>query len=192
MTSESESTASDITAPPKDYRLLVPRDWFRIDLTRQGWRTQLKTFVNRQAEGKNVPAEAKQEAWATLRNTAEAGVRNGALEFFLRSEADGGGVLPASLIVSLIPRTGSLTPNDLRESFEAKAQQHPYPADVSTVVLPAGEAVRIRTATALDLYVRMPGGVGYLVLAFVVPVTGMTGSMYRLCESIAESLRWIV
>ncbi|MGW1053943.1 hypothetical protein [Streptomyces sp. NPDC002521] len=187
MTSESE-----ISAPPKDYRLLVPRDWFRVDLTRQGWRAQLKTFVDRQAEGKYVPAEAKQEVWAALRNTAEAGVRGGALEFFLRPEVGGGGILPASLIVSLIPRTGSLTPRELQESFKAKEQQHTHPADVSTVELPAGEAAQIRTATTMDLYVRMPGGVGYLVLAFAVPVGGVTGPMHRLCESIAESLRWIV
>src|ERR1700745_1579160 len=101
------------TAPPKDYRLLVPRDWFRIDLTQERWRAQLKTFVDHQADGKNVPAEIKQETWATLRNTAEAGVRAGALEFFLRPELEGGDILPASLIVSLIPRPGGLTPSDL-------------------------------------------------------------------------------
>ncbi|MDO0926331.1 hypothetical protein QQY24_13190 [Streptomyces sp. TG1A-8] len=186
MTTKHESTAL-----PKDYRLLVPRDWFRIDLGRRGWRAQLKTFVDHQAEGKNVPAEVKQDAWAALRNTAEAGIRNGALEFFLRSEV-GGGVLPASLIVSLIPRTGSLTPRDLQESFEAGERQHADAVEVSVLPLPAGEAVRVRTGTTMDVYVQMPGDAGYLVLAFAVPVSGMAGPMHRLCESIAESLRWIV
>ena len=181
----------DVTAPPKDYRLLVPRDWFRIDLTQDRWRAQLKTFVDHQAEGKNVRAEAKQETWATLRNTAEAGVRGGALEFFLRPELEGGGILPASLIVSLIPRTGSLTPQDLQESFEAKERQNARVAEVSTLSLPAGETVRVLTPTTMDLYVQMPGAVGYLVLAFAVPLSGVTGPMYRLCASIAESLRWI-
>ncbi|MCX5559825.1 hypothetical protein [Streptomyces sp. NBC_00038] len=180
------------SAPPKDYQLLVPRDWFRIDLTQDRWRGQLKTFVDRQAEGKNVPAEAKQEAWATLRNTAEAGVRGGALEFFLRPELDDGSVMPASLIVSLIPRTGPVTPQDLLESFEAKEQQKGRAAKVSAVGLPAGETVLILTSTSMDLYVHMPGAVGYLALAFEVPVTGITGPMYRLCTSIAESLRWVV
>ncbi|MET7380002.1 hypothetical protein ABZT08_14490 [Streptomyces sp. NPDC005526] len=181
----------DIDAPPKDYRLLVPRDWFRVDLTQDRWRAQLKTFVDRQAEGKGVPAEAKQEAWAALRNTAETGVRAGALEFFLRPELDDGSVVPASLIVSLIPRTGTLMPEDLRQSFEAK-QNERSAAELSTVTLPAGEAVQIVTATTMDLYVHMPGAVGYLVLAFAVPVSGMNGPMNRLCTSIAESLRWIV
>ncbi|MER7178283.1 hypothetical protein ABT404_02100 [Streptomyces hyaluromycini] len=186
------TTEPDATAPPKDYRLLVPRDWFRIDLTQDRWRAQLKTFVDHQAEGKNVPAEIKQETWATLRNTAEAGVRAGALEFFLRPELEGGGILPASLIVSLIPRTGGLTPRDLRTTLEAKQRQNPAAVEISTVALPAGETVRVVGPTTLDLYIQMPGGVGYLALAFAVPLSGVTGPMRRLCDSIAESLRWIV
>ncbi|MEV7321786.1 hypothetical protein [Streptomyces sp. NPDC093970] len=186
------TTEPDATAPPKDYRLLVPRDWFRIDLTEERWRAQLKTFVDHQAAGKAVPAEIKQEAWAILRNTAEAGVRTGALEFFLRPELEGGGILPVSLIVSLIPRPGGLTPRDLRDSLEAKQRQNPAAVEITTVTLPAGETVRVAGPTTLDLYVWMPGGVGYLALAFAVPLSGLTGPMGRLCDSIAESLRWIV
>ncbi|SEE77352.1 hypothetical protein [Streptomyces sp. Ag109_O5-10] len=186
------TTEPDATAPPRDYRLLVPRDWFRIDLTQERWRAQLKTFVDHQADGKNVPAEIKQETWATLRNTAEAGVRAGALEFFLRPELEDGRILPASLIVSLLPRPGGLTPQDLRELLEAKQRQNPAAVEVSSVALPAGEAVRVVGPTTLDLYVQMPGGVGYLALAFAVPLSGVTGPMRRLCDSIAESLRWIL
>ncbi|MFJ4783380.1 hypothetical protein [Streptomyces sp. NPDC088794] len=183
---------SDATAPPSDYRLLVPRDWFRIDLTQDRWRAQLKTFVDHQAEGRGAPAETKQEVWVTLRNTAEAGVRNGALEFFLKPELDDGGILPASLIVSLIPRTGSLTPDGLRASFEARGGTDAQDTEVSIIGLPAGETVRIRTPTTMDLYVQMPGAVGYLVLGFAIPLGGTTGPMYRLCSAIGESLRWIV
>ncbi|MCH5676633.1 hypothetical protein [Streptomyces gilvus] len=182
----------DLTAPPKDYRLLVPRDWFRIDLTQDRWRAQLKTFVDYQAEGKNVPAETKQETWAVLRNTAETGVRCGALEFFLRPELDRGVILPASLTVSLIPRTESVTPQDLKQIMEAKQAQNATAGEVSILALPAGEAVRILTPTTMDLYVQMPGAVGYLVLAFAVPLSRVNGPMYRLCMSISESLCWIV
>ncbi|MEU2334886.1 hypothetical protein ABZ608_15070 [Streptomyces sp. NPDC013172] len=186
------STGPDVTAPPKDYRLLVPRDWFRIDLTRERWRAQLKTFVDHQAEGKNVPAELKQETWATLRNTAEAAVRTGALEFFLRPELEGGGILPASLLVSLIPGPGGPTPGQLQESLAAEQRQAASDVEVSTLLLPAGETVRVLAPTTMDLYVQMPGAVGYLALAFAVPLSGVTGPMRRLCESIAGSLRWIV
>ncbi|MEV7147298.1 hypothetical protein AB0O05_12485 [Streptomyces sp. NPDC093084] len=187
------TTEPAATAPPRDYRLLVPRDWFRIDLTEERWRAQLKTFVDHQAEGKNVSADLRQETWAVLRNTAEAAVRTGALEFFLRPDLEGGGVLPASLVVSLIPRAEGLSARDLQESLRAgSAQSDGFSPAISTVVLPAGEAVRVLGPTTLDLYVQMPGGVGYLVLAFAVPLDGVAGPMRRLCESIAESLRWIL
>ncbi|MFJ2608880.1 hypothetical protein ACIO13_28455 [Streptomyces sp. NPDC087425] len=179
------------TAPPRDYRLLVPRDWFRIDLVQDRWRAQLKTFVDHQAKGRNVPAETMREVWTTLRNTAEAGVRNGALEFFLRPELDDGTILPATLIVSLIPRPGALAPPALRDTLEAREARSGRDAEVSVMVLPAGETVRVLTPTTMDLYVQMPGGVGYLVMAFAVPLSDVTGPMHRLCASMAESLRWI-
>ncbi|MEU0432773.1 hypothetical protein [Streptomyces sp. NPDC006290] len=186
------TTGPDVSAPPKDYRLLVPREWFRIDLGQDRWRRQLKTFVDLQAAGKNVPAQAKQEAWAGLRNTAESAVANGALEFFLRPELDDGSIMPVSLIVSLLPHPGSPTPKDLLASFEEMEHRNGRGAEVSIVALPAGETVRIRTRTTLDLYVHMPGTTGYLVLGFVVPLTGVVGPMERLCTSIAGSLRWIM
>jgi hypothetical protein len=82
---------------PRDYQLLVPREWFRIDLMQDRWRAQLKTFVDRQAEGRCVPAELQHDVLATLRNTAEAGRARGAMEFFLPGsnfgslKAQGGG-----------------------------------------------------------------------------------------------------
>ncbi|MET9409464.1 hypothetical protein ABZX90_27415 [Streptomyces sp. NPDC002935] len=186
------TTGPDVSARPKDYRLLIPREWFRIDLVQERWRRQLKTFVDLQADGKNVPAEAKQEAWASLRNTAESAVANGALEFFLRPELHDGSIMPVSLIVSLIPSPGSPTPKDLLASFEEREHRSGRGTEVSIVALPAGEAVQIRTRTTLDLYIHMPGTVGYLVLGFVVPLTGVIGPMERLCTSIAGSLRWIM
>jgi hypothetical protein len=186
------TTGPDVSAVPKDYRLLVPRDWFRVDLGQDRWRGQLKTFVDRQAEGRNVPAEVKQEAWASLRNTAECAVASGALEFFLRPELDDGSLMPVSLIVALLPRPGSPTPNDLLASFAEMEHRNGRGAEVSLVSLPAGETVRIRTRSTLDLYIQMPGTTGCLVLGFVVPLTGVVGPMERLCTSIAGSLRWIM
>lgn len=186
------TSGADVSARPKDYRLLVPRDWFRIDLVQDRWRKQLKTFVDLQAGGKNVPAELKQEAWASLRNTAESAVVNGALEFFLRPDLDDDSIMPVSLVVSLIPKPGAPTSGDLVASFQEREQRSGRGAEVSITVLPAGEAVRISTATTLDLYVHMPGAAGFLVLGFVVPLTGVTGAMERLCNSIAGSLRWIM
>ncbi|MCP9991354.1 hypothetical protein LUX09_13985 [Streptomyces albogriseolus] len=51
MSESSESGAAPVTAGARDYRLLVPREWFRVDLTQDRWRRQLKTFVEKQADG---------------------------------------------------------------------------------------------------------------------------------------------
>lgn len=174
--------------PPDDYRLLVPRDWFRIDLTLERWRPQLKTFVDRQTAGRTLSTEARRELWTTLRNTAESGVARGALELFLRAEA--GSAMPATLLVSLLPMRGALnTPP--KEFAAALAARRGDNADITVVPLPAGDTVRVTTATTLDLYVHMPADSGYLLLAFTAPLTGIAGPMGELCAAIGGSLRWV-
>ncbi|WP_329275819.1 hypothetical protein [Streptomyces sp. NBC_01451] len=177
---------------PEDYQLLVPRDWFRIDLTLDRWRSQLKTFVDQQTTRRPMPAEAKRELWTTLRNTAENGVAQGALELFLRTESAVAVATPtpATLLISLLPMRGPLNapPKELAKALSARRETA---ADVSVSSLPAGETVRVATTTTLDLYVQMPGEVGYLLLAFTVPLSGIESPLGELCEAIAGSLRWV-
>ncbi|MFJ9858158.1 hypothetical protein ACIRVN_11755 [Streptomyces albogriseolus] len=189
MTESSESGAAPVTAGARDYRLLVPREWFRIDLTQDRWRRQLKTFVEKQADGRQVPAELTRNVWATLRNTAEAGRARGAMEFYLLTLSRNGG-LPASLLVSLMPP--GERPAD-PEAFAAWIEvREGAGREAGVVDLPAGRAVRIAGSTSLDLHVVLPGGTGYLTLSFSAPVVGMSGPMLRLCEAIASSLHWVV
>ncbi|MGW2228069.1 hypothetical protein [Streptomyces formicae] len=179
-------------AVPRDYRLLVPRDWFRIDLTQDRWRGQLKTFVDRQAAGRGVSADLMRKVWSTLRNTAETGRTRGAMEFYLLTTSDDGG-MPASLLVSLVPlgRTPA-DPAAYAELLELRQPEEGGPQREITVVdLPAGPAVRVLGPTSLDFHVHMPGGTGYLMLAFAAPLTGMVGPMERLCEAMAGSLGWV-
>ncbi|QCX78418.1 hypothetical protein C9F11_24010 [Streptomyces sp. YIM 121038] len=184
----TERVGADV--PPEDYRLLVPRDWFRIDLTLDRWRPQLKTFADRQAARRGMSAEAARGLWATLRNTAESGAAQGAIELFLRSEISDTGATPATLLVSLLPMSGALyvTPQELARSV---TEHRGAATKVSVTRLPAGETVRVTTATTLDLYVNMPGKAGYLLLAFSVPLSGVESSLGGLCEAIAASLRWV-
>ncbi|MGV9502022.1 hypothetical protein ACWDQ0_27445 [Streptomyces sp. NPDC003642] len=189
------ATPSDASLPveaPRDYKLLVPREWFRIDLMQDRWRAQLKTFVDRQAEGRRVSAEITQNVWATLRNTAEVGRARGALELFLLTTTRDGR-LPASLIVSLIRLRGTpADPKEFAASLELRQPDGSGHRHVSVVDLQAGAAVRVLCATTLDVHVLMPGGAGYLTLSFSAPLTGMAGPMERLCDAIAGSLRWVL
>ncbi|MFE0175283.1 hypothetical protein ACFWZ2_23480 [Streptomyces sp. NPDC059002] len=181
-----------MAGPPSDYRLLVPRDWFRVDLTHERWRGQLKTFVDRESAAGSAPAQARREVWTTLRNTAEGGVARGALEFFLKTEPHETGHtgLPASLMVSLLPTPRGLAPETADLAATLAGRRGPA-SEITTVALGAGDTVRAATDATLDFHIRMPGGVGYLLLAFALPLSGTEGPMGNLCTAIAESLRWI-
>ncbi|GAA1921742.1 hypothetical protein GCM10009837_53820 [Streptomyces durmitorensis] len=181
---------SDTVAPPSDYRILVPRDWFRVDLTQERWRGQLKTFVDRESGSGSAPEEVRRSLWTTLRNIAERGAADGALEFYLKTETPEGTAYPASLMVSLLPTPPGLAP-EVGELAQTLARRRGDASRVDAVELPAGDAVRATTDTTLDFHVRMPGGVGYLLLAFSVPLSGTEGPMGDLCEAIAYSLRWV-
>lgn len=177
-------------APPSDYRLLVPRDWFRVDLTHERWRRQLKTFVDKHAAGSGASAEVTRRIWTILRNTAEGGVAQGALEFFLRTESPDGAAVPASLLVAMAPSPRGLAPqaDDFAHALAGRVEPN---TRVDVIELPAGKAVRALTETTLDFHVRMPGEVGYLHLAFSIPLSGTDGPMGNLCDAIAHSLRWV-
>ncbi|MGW0530959.1 hypothetical protein [Streptomyces sp. NPDC003032] len=198
MTESPHTDALPRAAVPRDYRLLVPRDWFRVDLTQDRWRGTLKTFVDRQAEGRRVSPELTRKVWASLRNTAEAGRARGAMEFFLLATSRDGG-MPASLLVSLMPL--GVTPAapqeyaawlELREPDEDDNGNEGGPhRRISVVDLPAGTTVRVLGPATLDLHVHMPGAAGYLTLSFAAPLIGMPGPMERLCDAIAGSLSWV-
>ncbi|MFC8129023.1 hypothetical protein [Streptomyces sp. NPDC057302] len=190
---ETDAAPLAATAIPTDYRLLVPREWFRVDLTQDRWRRHLKTFVDGQAQGRAVSADLTRTVWTTLRNTAEVGLARGAMEFYLLTTSQDGG-LPASLLVSLMPLGGSAADPRRYATYMAARESEDGAAgrQVSVVGLPAGTAVRVLGATSLDIHVHVPGGTGYLVLSFSAPVTGMSGAMERLCEAMAGSLRWVM
>ncbi|MGC4984869.1 MULTISPECIES: hypothetical protein [unclassified Streptomyces] len=174
---------------PSDYRLLVPRDWFRVDLTHDRWRRQLKTFVDKESEGSRVPAEAARNLWATLRNTAEGSLARGGLEFFLKTESPGS-ALPASLLISLAATPRGSAPELVDFASELARRLGPE-AEVDVLTLPAGGTVRAITKTAVDFHVHMPGGIGYLHLAFSLPLSGTESPMGELCDAMAHSLRWV-
>ncbi|MFD5281972.1 hypothetical protein [Streptomyces rubrogriseus] len=183
-------TTTRRSRPPDDYRLLVPRDWFRIDLMVDRWRPQLKKFVDQQATRRQMSTDAGRELWASLRNAVETGVSQGALELYLRTDVVAGTGAPATLMVSLLPMRDALqaSPEEFAQALRGREEGG---ATVSVSSLPAGPCVRVSTTTALDYYVEMPGGAGYILLSFTVPLSGVQSPLGELCEAMAGSLRWI-
>lgn len=191
MKESSEVGATSTVGGARDYRLLVPREWFRIDLMQDRWRGQLKTFVEKQAEGRPVPAELTRNVWVTLRNTAEAGRARGAMEFYLLTVSRDV-ALPASLLVSLMPLGETRAdPQKFAAWLEVREAEDGPRRQVTVVDLPAGPAVRVLAPTTLSVHALLPDAVGYLTLAFSAPLTGMSGPMERLCDAIVGSLRWV-
>ncbi|MGW4820943.1 hypothetical protein ACWEP4_18615 [Streptomyces sp. NPDC004227] len=161
-----------------------------MDLTQERWRRQLKTFVDKESAGSGTPPEAVRSIWATLRNAAEKGVAQGALEFFLKTESPSGSALPASLLISLVQTPRGLAPEQDEFAQELARRRGPG-SEVQCIELPAGRTVRAVTETTMDYHVHMPGGVGYLHLAFGMPLNGTKSAMGELCDAMAHSLRWV-
>ncbi|WP_437057992.1 hypothetical protein [Streptomyces sp. enrichment culture] len=129
--------------------------------------------------------------WTTLRNTAEAGHARGAMEFFLLTTSEHGG-MPASLLVSSLPLRGkSADPAKYAAWLKLRHGEGQDRKEVSMVELAAGPAVRVTSSTTLDFHVGMPGGIGYLTLCFSAPLTGISAPMEQLCDAVAGSLRWV-
>ncbi|MFD5023995.1 hypothetical protein [Streptomyces sp. NPDC058373] len=175
-------------APPDDFRLLVPRDWFRIDLCQDRWRPQLKLYADRRAAEHRMSSATRAELWKALRNVTEAGVARGALEIYLRADTAESAVTPVSLLVSLMA-TGELPADGADSLADLLAERHPA-ATVTRPPHPAGPAVLVTTAESLDLYVEIPARRGFLHLSFRIPVSGTGSPMGELCRAIGGSLRW--
>ncbi len=98
--------------------------------------------------------------------------------------------MSTSLLISWPPTPRGVAPA-LEDFAEALAHRAGPRTDVAIIDLPAGRTVHVRGETTLDYHVLMPGDVGYLHLAFSVPLSGTEGPMGNLCDAMAHSLRWI-
>jgi len=103
--------------------------------------------------------------------------------------------LAASLVIFLVPPPGSqaVTAEELAASLAGAGRQ------VRLADLPAGTAVRVlrRTGSAdgtaaatLEVFVPVPHGGGWLLLAFSAPLGPLAGAMMKLFDAIAATLRW--
>ncbi|WP_419995871.1 hypothetical protein [Streptomyces boninensis] len=172
-------------APPSDYGLLVPREWFRVDLVRDGWRPQLKTFTDHHTSG--LDAERRQRLWRSLCAAAEAGVARGGLEFYLLPGLGPEAPVAASLIVSVLPPPVEAVARDaLLADLATRHGERAAP-----VQLDAGPAVAVESADGLDVYVPMPDGVGGCLVLTFDSAAGPLPELSRLYRAIAGSLRWI-
>jgi hypothetical protein len=180
--------------PAAGYRLVLPGGWFAIDLDPGRRERAVAALAERQfAAPDNAPhlkAQARQELLARARAAYEAG----GLEMFLSTQQVAGIPLAASLVIFLVPPPGpqAVTAEELAASLSGEGRQ------VRVADLPAGTAVWVLkrtettdgTAATLEVFVPVPRGGGWLLLAFSAPLGPLAPAMTRLFDAIAATLRW--
>lgn len=185
---------------PKDYQLVLPEGWSRIDVRPGPRKRGIARLVDAQFRGIDAAPALRQQLQGQLLEMAKAAHASGGIEIYLCHQDILGVPVPASLVVSLTPdgRDGrAITPQQLAETFGA--------GQATLVELPSGTAVRTRRRTVpepddptgnilpvtnLDLYVPVPASGRYLILAFSTMLDPLADAMVDLFDAIARTLRW--
>jgi hypothetical protein len=177
------------------YRLVVPADWYGVNLEPARREQSVAALVRKQFAGTdNAPhlkAQAKRELLARAVATHEAG----GIELFLSLQQVSGVPVPASLATFLLP------PDDGR----AVAVGHLARAlsgqerEVAVVDLPAGRSVRVLWsrsrasdpgAVVHEVFVPVPDSAWWLLLAFATPAGPLVRPLTALFDAICATLRW--
>ncbi|MEU1202817.1 hypothetical protein ABZ446_42310 [Streptomyces sp. NPDC005813] len=199
------------TAPPADYQLLLPDGWFRVRIDPEGRERSVDALLERQFAGIDNAPHIRRQVREDLLAQAVAAFQDGGIELYISLQDAGSLTIPASLLVTLLPPPpgGSLpTVHDLAGLLSADGD-----AEVSTVELPTGTAVRVRRMTGqsdrpapadvpggtdqmllsvtLDYQIPVPGAGAHLLLTFSTPLVQIADAMVELFEAVAGSLRWI-
>ena len=181
--------------PASGYRLTVPDGWFAVDLEPGRRERSVAALVDRQFAGIDNAPHLKAQAREQLLAQTLAAQAAGGLEMFLSLDPVAGIPLAASLVIFLVPPSGTqmATACDLARSL-ANDGRH-----ATVVGLPAGQAVRTAgrrsspdepdTAT-LEVFVPVPHNGEWLLLSFATPVSPLVPALTKLFDAICATLRW--
>ncbi|MFD5814900.1 hypothetical protein [Streptomyces sp. NPDC127038] len=190
-------------APPSDYRLAVPEGWERVVLDPERWSYRIDKLVRRGLRGTRATPRLQAALAERIRDQAEAAHANGGVEMYLVNQVIGQVPVSAGLVVTLLrppPGTAHGSLGDTALSLAAGG------ADVTTVDLPAGPAVRHLyrrrpapddpdgnklTVTHLDVHLAVPNSDLRLLLSFSTPMEPLADALVTLFDSIARTLQWM-
>ncbi|MFF4539174.1 hypothetical protein [Streptomyces aureus] len=190
-------------APPSDYRLAVPEGWERVVLDPARWPHRIDKLVQRGLRGTRATPQLKAALAERIRDQAEAAHANGGVEMYLVNQVIGQVPVSAGLVVTLLRPPSGTAPGGLADTAVALATSG---ADVSTVELPAGPAVRHLhrrrpapddpdgnklTVTHLDVHLAVPNSDLRLLLSFSTPMEPLAEALVTLFDSIARTLQWM-
>jgi hypothetical protein len=202
------------TTAASGYKLVVPDDWFSIELEPGRAERGIARLVNRQFAGISNAPHLKAQARRELMERAEAAAKAGGVEMFLSMMQIAGVPIAASLTTYLVPPPASaVSPDDLAPALARDGDR------VTVVDLPAGRAIRIVRDSAappewsgstavvpgpagpavpagalvsreVQVFVPVPGGGAWLLLAFAAPLAPLAPAMTRLFDAVSQTLRW--
>ncbi|MFI9603122.1 hypothetical protein ACIHCX_25305 [Streptomyces sp. NPDC052043] len=191
------------TAPPGDYRLLLPDGWFRILLEPEQRDRAIDALVERQFDGIDNAPHLKEELRRDMRRRTAKAYRSGGIELYLSLQEVGPVTIPASLLVTLAPPRH---PEPL--PLEALAQRFADEGEgsVSIEELSSGPAVRVRRLTpqdrdeegtepphnslSVEYHLPVPATTAFLLLTFSTPLEPIADAMAGLFDAIADSFTW--
>lgn len=189
---EQQATGNESAA---SYRLVVPDEWFVIDLGPDRRERSVTALVERQFAGiDNAPhlkAQARQETLAK----AEAAYAAGGLEMFMSLQQIAGIPIAASLVTFAVPppATGAVTAEELAATLTGEDRK------VTVGDLPAGRSVRMlrrsesddaEASATLEVFAPVPGSDSWLLLSFAAPIGPLAPALTKLFDAICMTLRW--
>lgn len=181
-----------------DYALVVPSDWRRIDLTApDGVAGQVKRFVQRLVGGADLQASLRHEITQHLQTAAEEAARRGGVDLYLAAGGASGGLLAASLLVTV-------TPQDVGAEHAAgrlPAAVGDGAESASVVELDGRPAVRVvrreqGTELALDgrpslvVQYTVPLPAAVVLLSFATPLLVLAEPLTAVFDAVAETVRF--
>lgn len=194
---------SAATTSPAGYRLVLPHDWWSVDLDPVRTAGSVAALVERQWRGVDDAPHLKAQARELLHAQARDAREAGGLELYLSVGTLHGVPLSASLLVSAQPLAD---PSELADVVERRRRQG---ADVGQVDLPAGTGLRARwtqasavpdspeldpaqlpVTTCVDVLVPVPRAPLVLLLSFRTPMEPLAEPLVGLFDAVLTTLRW--
>lgn len=181
-----------------DYALVVPADWWRIDLTAaDGTAGQVTRLVQRLAGSADLQATLRHELVQHLQAAAEQAASRGGVDLYLAAGGPAGGLLAASLLVTVTPQdvgaehslrllqtavgegAGSASVVELDRRPAVRVERHEQPEDLGF----GG-----RPSLVVQYTVPLPGVV--VLLSFATPLLALAEPLTAVFDAVAETVRF--
>ena len=177
-------------APPTGYRLAVPAWWDRVDLTSPHREDVVERIVARQFRGIDDAPLARREATRLLQDQVRQAHDVGGLELHLSVRAVAGVVLPASLLVHVVP-ADAVPVGEGATAWTGGAGAGTRRRRER--LLDGGTAGPVAT-TVLEHHVPVPAGLTPVPALLALTATTTSGALadhlVGLFDAIAATLRW--